>query len=213
VARLDDLTLTTPPWKAVDAIDAMNRSPHLVLYNGHGDTDKIMRLSTGDLNALTNQDLFLAYSVGCNAGQFDNDRFSPDSIGEELVKRPRFGAFAAVFNSRAGWYEARREERYSGEFQTKFFQQLLKKGQTRLGTACQVAKHEMLGHIEASGIMPYRWCYYEIILFGDPHVSLKLPGAASQAETTLRMGDAASPASPPRRAYGGGADGPSRTAE
>ncbi len=35
---------------------------------------------------MTNEDLFLAYSVSCHAGRFDNDPFSPDSIAEELVK-------------------------------------------------------------------------------------------------------------------------------
>jgi len=58
---------------------------------------------------------FLAYSVGCNAGEFDNFTFLPDCIGEELVKSNACGAFAAVLNSRAGWFDPQEEWKYSGE--------------------------------------------------------------------------------------------------
>ena len=133
----------------------------------------MMRLKPGDLGALTNEDLFLAYSVSCHAGRFDNDPFSPDSIAEELVKRPRHGAFAAIFNARVGWFDPRQVWRYSGEYQIKFFEQLLDKGQTNLGKACQLSKHDLLGQIETTGMMPYRWCYFQINLLGDPHLAVK----------------------------------------
>ncbi len=180
VTRLDDRPFKTPQWGASQALEALNRSPHLVLYTGHGASDQIMRLSPKHLGGLTNQDLFLAASVGCDAGRFDNDPFSPDSIGEELVKLPRHGACAGVFNSRWGWYEPRREWRYSGEFQIKLLEQLLRRGAPSLGAACQTARQEMLGHLEAGGLMPYRWCYYEITLFGDPHLPVRLPVVAGQ---------------------------------
>ena len=179
---LDDRPLTVPQWSAPDALRELNRGPHLVLYNGHGDADSVMRLSRRNLDALTNEDLFLFYSVGCNAGQFDNDQFSPDSIGEELVKRHRCGAFAAILNSRLGWFAAEEEWKYSGEFQIKLLDQLTRQGQTGLGRVCQFAKSEMLGQVETSGAMTYRLCYYGITFFGDPHLSFKLPHAKPRRE-------------------------------
>ena len=180
VAWLDDRPLTTPQWTKIQAIDAMNGSPQMVLFNGHGESDVLIgggslvrRVEASDLELLTNQSPFLAYSVGCNVGQYDNDKFSPDCIGEELIKSHSRGAMAAVFNSRVGWYLPQEEEKYSGEFQEQFFAELLGRGRTQLGVANQLGKHAMLGHVEASGLMTYRFCYYEITLLGDPHLSVK----------------------------------------
>lgn len=180
IARLDDAPFTTARWTAADAIAAMNTSPHLALFNGHGETDAMMRLFTDDVDLMTNQWPFLTYSVGCNAGEFDNDKFSPDCIGEELVKRHERGAFAAILNSRLGWYDPTNEWRWSGEFQIHFFRELLTNGNPRLGVANQLSKHDMIGHVETSGLMTYRWCYFEITLFGDPHVAWQTPPALSQ---------------------------------
>lgn len=179
---LDD-RFTVPEWRKQDALNAMNQSPHLVLLNGHGNDNTLIGLEkpfirsieTADIDLLTNQWPFLAYSVGCNVGQFDNDRFSLDSIGEELVKQHSRGAFAAILNSRLGWYDDQDEAKYSGEFQTRFFSHLLSNRQTNFGMANQLGKHDLAGQIETSGIMPYRWCYYEITLFGDPHLSWQTP--------------------------------------
>ena len=172
---LDDRPDITPQWTAADAIAALNRSPHVALYNGHGDVDSMMRLFTADVDAITNQNLFFCYTVGCNAGQFDNDNFSPDSIGEDFIKRHTNGAFAAVLNSRFGWFDPQQEWKYSGEFQLRFFNELLSLGRTNIGMANQLSKHDMVGQVESTGIMPYRWCYYEINLLGDPHTPFRLP--------------------------------------
>jgi hypothetical protein len=171
---LDDRPHTIPQWSNSQAIAALNKSPRFVLYNGHGDSDTMMRLRRADLDGLTNARPFLVYSVGCHAGHFDNDPFSPDSIAEELIKRDRHGAFAAIFNPRLGWFDPHAEWKFSGEFQIKFFESLVGRGKLPLGAANHASKNEMLGHAENTGIMPYRWCCYEITLFGDPHTPVFL---------------------------------------
>jgi hypothetical protein len=172
ITWLDDRPYTTPQWSTADALQALNNSPHLALYNGHGDVDMMMRMSSTEVGQLTNQWPFLVYSVGCNAGEFDNDRYSPDCIGEELVKRSAGGAFAAILNSREGWYDPTNAWKYSGEFQNQFFDHLVNRQQTNLGMANQLAKHDLAGLVETTGsFMTYRWCYYEINLLGDPHLA------------------------------------------
>jgi hypothetical protein len=193
IARLDDAPFTTPQWTKANAITALNASPHLALFNGHGDTDAMMRLYTEDVALLTNQWLFLTYSVGCNAGEFDNDIFSPDCIGEELVKQHSRGAFAAILNSRLGWYDPLNEWRWSGEFQIQFFREMLTNGNTRLGVANQLSKHDMVSQVETSGLMTYRWCYFEITLFGDPHVAWQTPPDFSQLVVSSPHGGASPP--------------------
>lgn len=188
ITRLDDAPMTTPQWTYVDAIDALNQTPHLMLFNGHGDPDSMMRMFTEDLDFLTNPFPFLAYSVGCDAGAFDNDQFGTDSIGEELVKRNSAGAFAAILNSRLGWYDPQEAWKWSGEFQIKFFDHLLNQGQTRLGVANQLGKLDMVGQIETSGLMTYRYCYFEITLFGDPHVAWQALSTKVKLATTSAHG-------------------------
>ena len=188
---LDDRPFTTPQWTKPQLQTALDHSPHLALFNGHGDSETLMSPSLtpsrgirlAEIDALTNTTPFLAYSVGCNVGQFDNDRWSPDAVGEELVKRNRHGAFAAIFNSRLGWYDPIDESKYSGEFQARFFEHLLARGQTNLGVANQFSRHDLVGQIESSGLMPYRWCYYEITLLGDPHVAWQTPTPTATPDT------------------------------
>jgi hypothetical protein len=191
VSWLDDRPSTTPQWTKAEAINALNRSPHFALFNGHGTSDILLgvyaparTIEVIDLDSLTNQRPFLAYSVGCDVGQFDNFYLLPDCIGEELVKRHARAAFAAVFNSRVGFYDPQEEWKYSGEFQLKFFDQMLTRGRTGLGVANQLSKHDMVGHIETASPMAYRYCYYEITLFGDPHTAIQVAPYPLRLEAT-----------------------------
>jgi hypothetical protein len=191
VQWLDDRYFTTPQWNAGDAVAALNLAPNLVVHNGHGESYELMRIQTPDLNSLTNRNLFLINSAGCNVGAFDNDQFSPDCIGEDFVKLKTYGAFSAILNSRLGWYDKDREWQFSGEFQSALFNELLNKGCTNIGMANQLAKQDMLGSVETSGTsMPYRWCYFEITLFGDPHTPIHLTNSFQPVPVTVGIAPA-----------------------
>jgi hypothetical protein len=175
VAWLDDRPQTTPVWGAADALAALNRAPLLVAHAGHTDFYTVMRFSRSNLNLLTNPTPFLLYTTGCHAGEFDNGP-GADCIAEELVKRYARGAFAVLANTREGWYDSEAEERYSGEFQIRFFDRLLSDEKTSIGVAHQLAKQDLLGSVETSGSnMPYRWCTFGITLFGDPYQPVRVP--------------------------------------
>jgi hypothetical protein len=180
VAWLDDRPYATTVWTAADALDALNRSPLLVAHFGHGteygyDTTAL-RLTVSDLDALTNASPFLLYSTACNTGAFDNNFGLGDCIAEELVKRNAHGAFTVLANAREGWYDPRDEQRYSGEFQQRFFDRLLSDERVPVGLAHELAKQDLLGSVETSGSsMPYRWCLFGINLFGDPQAAVRVP--------------------------------------
>ncbi len=178
LAWLDDRPNKHPQWGRAEAITALNRSPHVVLYNGHGTSDILMRMRTPDLERLTNEWPFLACSVGCGAAEFDHGKFWPDSFGETLINGSPRGAFAAVLNARVGWFDPQYPWKYSGEFQMKFLEELLRHGHRNLGLAFQRGKEALLGQVESSGFMTYRWCYYEMTLLGDPHLVFQVPGPA-----------------------------------
>ena len=175
---LDDQPHKLPQWTRTEALAALNRSPRVVLYNGHGNADILMRLHTSDLTQLTNEWPFLACSVGCSAAEFDHGKFWPDSFGEALVNGSRHGAFAAILNARAGWFDPQYPWKYSGEFQAQLFEELLQRGHVNLGLANQHSKEELIGQVESKGAMTYRWCYYGITLLGDPHLPFHPPPAS-----------------------------------
>lgn len=172
---LDDRPGIVPAWTTADAVRTMSTSPLLVAHYGHTDDATLMRMTASDLNSLSNALPFFLYSAGCDAGWFDN--FSPpDCIGEEFVKYNRQGAFAAVLNVRLGWFDVENEWLYSGEYQQRFFNGILTGGRALLGAAHQLAKQDMMGNVETSGLnMPYRWCYFGLVLLGDPCSSIRIP--------------------------------------
>ena len=67
LTRLDAQPRKTMQWGRAEAVAALNRSSHVVLYNGHGTADILMRMRTPDLARLANQWPFLLCSVGCSA--------------------------------------------------------------------------------------------------------------------------------------------------
>jgi hypothetical protein len=175
VRWLDDRPKKVPQWMQREALEALNQSPHVVFYNGHGSEEILMRLHTFELARLTNQWPFLLFSVGCGAAEFDHGKFFPDSFGETLINGSSQGAFAAILNSRVGWFDPQYPWKYSGEFQAKFLDELVRGRSRNLGGACQRAKEDLIGSVEGEGPMTYRWCYYEITLLGDPHLPFQLP--------------------------------------
>ena len=168
---LDDRPYHSGQWTGADCRAALNQSPQLVAHVGHGSETSVARLLTGDVAALANQHLFLINSTACDSGAFDYS----DCIGESFSKLNLQGAFAVIMNTRDGWYTAPYTERYSGEFQGKFFDRLLTQGFTSVGAALQLSKQDMIGKVEKTpGVSsPYRWCYYTITLLGDPHTAVK----------------------------------------
>lgn len=171
---LDDRPGYSEAWNLTDALYALNSSPFLVAHYGHADDSTVMRFGSADVGLLTNAFPFLLYSAGCAAGWFDN-LFWPDCIGEELVIQNNSGAFATIVNSRLGWFDWQSEWMYSGEFQQLFFNGLLTGGRSRVGEAHQLAKQDLIGRVESAGDMPYRWCYFGLILLGDPCSRVQVP--------------------------------------
>jgi len=168
VSWLDDRPNLFGTWYKPESLIALNQSPHLVLHYGHSDEVTTMRINNADIDSISNAIPFLLYTTGCDAGAFDN-LFGQDCIAEELILRNDHAAFATLSNSREGWYDEVNERLYSGEFQEKFFERLLDNSQPSIGVASQMAKQDMIGYVETSGDMPYRWCYLGITLLGDPY--------------------------------------------
>ncbi len=198
VSWLDDRPAITNVWTTADALAALNSAPHLVADFGHANKTLALRMSVGDLAGLTNADPFLVNSGGCYSGWFDYE----DCFAEEMVKGSAAGAFALIMNTRYGWYAPTDEARYTGQFMQKFFDRLLVRDAESIGAAHFLAKQDMIGHVEKSGNMFYRWCYFENTLFGDPHVALQHDALDLQPETGYEAtGYVGGPFIPVEKAY------------
>jgi len=180
---LDDRPQNQMVWGKNEVLARLNRSPQIVAHNGHADETYMMRLGKSDITSLSNATPFLLNSVGCDCGAFDG---LSDCIGEEFVKKETGGAYAVIMNSRLGWYDPADEAVYSGEFQQAFFDLLLDQAVVHIGEALLRSKHQLLGMVEQSGNMPYRWCYLGLNLLGDPHTRVKLPAEAPPTLTLRR---------------------------
>ena len=166
---LDDRPMNSAVWTKAQALAALNQSPHLVEHFGHANAGYALRMYNADVASLTNTSPFLLTSVGCNCGAFD----SSDCLAEEFIKRNTSGAFAVLMNTRYGWFDETDEGLFSSEFMKCFFDELLVQGNRRLGEANQFSREDMIGSVETTGEMVYRWCYFEITLFGDPHTRIQ----------------------------------------
>ena len=179
VGWLDDRPADGAVWSAPEAVaklESPERRPHIVAHYGHASRLANMRIPSAQAGALGNEFPFLAVSAGCDSGAFDNSDF----FARQVLCGGAGGAFAGVYNSRFGWFDNANEGVYSGEYMTKFFKRLLVQDRGAIGDAFISAKNDMLGQVEdigkmggASTNLTYRWLWFDITLFGDPHAALK----------------------------------------
>ena len=202
VEWLDDRPANSNAWTGLDAITALNSSPHIVAHSGHTSALQTMRMSTTELVALTNSSPFIMASIGCNAGDFAY--YGGDSFAEAITTSSSAGATAAIMNTDLGWYgnSVGAENMFSAEFLARFFKHLMVLDERHIGVAHARSREEMIGSVEDRGDTVYRWCYYTATLFGDPHMRLQRDPLALAPETGFAAyGYAGGPFSPASKEY------------
>lgn len=181
VRILRDAPRSAPAWTGSEAVRELNESPAIVVYNGHGESDQAMRLGSQALKQLRNPTPFLFSSIACDIGWFDRDAWAPPSMAEALVTLPMHGAYAAVVNARSGWFDRRYPGRYSAEFQDGLLRRFGANQACRLGQAVAGAREALLPRVERRGFQPYRACYLQWTLLGDPRFTRSMGGVGSVA--------------------------------
>ncbi|MBW2172392.1 MAG: PKD domain-containing protein, partial [Deltaproteobacteria bacterium] len=163
------------PWDETDLIPLLNNGTHLLNHLGHANVGYNMKIYNADVDGLTNDQYFFAYSQGCYSGSFDNRTTSSstytdyDCIAEHLVAKAN-GAFAVVMNSRYGWGMLNSTDGPSQHFDREFFDAYFGEGIVNLGIINQDSKEDCAGYVSAD---PYgRWCCYQTNLLGDPQTPL-----------------------------------------
>jgi len=158
-------------WGKEQLISLLNSNFHIVCHYGHSNYFYNMRLSIDDVEMLTNEKPFFAYSTGCMAGGFDEE----DCIAEYFTVKTPYAAFAGIWNTRYGW-GAGQDEPYdiidygSQRYAREFWDAIFGEGIKEIGRANQDSKEDNIWRINE---LVMRFCFYELTLFGDPMAILK----------------------------------------
>lgn len=163
----DDNYTSTTVW------NSMNAGVNVMNHMGHANETYLMGQSNGSIEQLENTEYGFLYSQGCYPAAFDQ-RTSGDGecIGEHLLTA--FGGlFSFIGNTRYGWYMPGGIDGASEYYDRQYFKGLYDQGLPQLGKALTYSRLQNLNSALQSDVM--RWCYMEVILFGDPSVSIKMP--------------------------------------
>jgi len=178
VSTLYDRDYPGSDWPASEIINIINNNTHLINHLGHAYVGYVMRMYNADVDGLTNNELyFIGYSQGCYDGAFDGRTVFPgwytdyDCICEHLTTEAH-GAVAFIANSRYGWGASGSTDGPSQHYDREFWDAIFSEHIFNIGIANQDSKEDNAGRINNS---PFdRYCYYEINLFGDPELQIKL---------------------------------------
>lgn len=158
---------STTVWNSInDGVNVMN-------HMGHANETSLMGQGSGSIIQLQNTEYGFLYSQGCYPAAFDQ-RTSGDSesVAEQFVKEAG-GLFSFVGNTRYGWYMPGGINGASQFYDRDYFLGLYQTGFSKFGEALSFSRLQNLSNAITNDVM--RWCYMEIILFGDPSVEVKFP--------------------------------------
>jgi len=151
--------------------NAINNGAGVMNHMGHANQTFLIGQSNNTIESLRNTEYGFLYSQGCYPAAFDQ-RTSGDgeSIGEHLVTAD--GAlFAFIGNTRYGWYAPGSVDGASEYYDRQYFSGLFEQNRPQLGKALTYSRLQNVNAAMSNDVM--RWCYYEVVLFGDPSIAVK----------------------------------------
>ena len=154
-------------------LNAISEGAGIMNHMGHSNETLLIGQSNSSVENMTNSEYGFLFSQGCYPAAFDQ-RTSGDgeSIGEHLLTA-NGALFAFVGNTRYGWYMPGSIEGASQFYDRQFFSGMFAQNQPQLGKALTYSRLQNLNAALSSDVM--RWCYYEMVLLGDPSIAVKAP--------------------------------------
>jgi hypothetical protein len=166
-------------WEKQDMMQQINSGVNFINHLGHAGVTYDMKMENPDVLRLTNNQFCFIYSQGCLAGSF---AYYGDCIAEYFTVKTPHGAFAGIWNTDYGWGDPGGTDGCSHRYQREFWDAVFGEHRTTLGKANQDSKEDNLYRINETAM---RWCYYEITVFGDPALRLKMPSNGSVVSDQL----------------------------
>ncbi|MEN6445260.1 MAG: C25 family cysteine peptidase [Candidatus Cloacimonas sp.] len=158
-------------YSSQSVYNAINAGAGIMNHMGHANESTLIGQSNGTVESLTNTEYGFLYSQGCYPAAFDQRTSgNNESIGEHFVTAS--GAlFSFIGNTRYGWYSPGNVNGASEYYDRQFFNGLFEQNYPALGEALTYSRLQNLNNALSSDVM--RWCYYEMVLFGDPSIEVK----------------------------------------
>jgi hypothetical protein len=151
--------------------NAINNGAGIMNHMGHANESTLIGQSNNSVESLQNTEYGFLYSQGCYPAAFDQRTSGvSEAIGEHLVTAG--GAlFSFIGNTRYGWYMPGDVNGASQYYDRQFFKGLFQQNLPQLGKALTYSRLQNLNAALSGDVM--RWCYYEVVLFGDPSIAVK----------------------------------------
>ncbi|HNQ43787.1 MAG TPA: C25 family cysteine peptidase, partial [Candidatus Cloacimonadota bacterium] len=160
-------------YSSVGVWNSINSGANVMNHMGHANETYLLGQGLGTVQSLRNTEYGFLYSQGCYPSAFDQRTSGAnESIGEHLVTA-QGALFAFIGNTRYGWYMPGGIDGASQFYDRQYFIGLYEQGQTQLGKALTYSRLQNLNAALSSDVM--RWCYFEVVLFGDPSIEVKFP--------------------------------------
>jgi PKD repeat protein len=180
-------------WPRDELTMRINNGVSIINLAGHGEWYRFLRMwnpfftskigipitayENSDVNKLSNNEFFFIYAHACNVGEFDKEE--DDCLAEYFTVKTEHGAFAAVMNSRHG-YSFVDTDGPSQRYDRQFFDAIFGENIHELGKANQKSKEDNLYFFRDKNLIEnhqllMRQCYYQLNLFGDPQIAIKIP--------------------------------------
>ncbi|MCD4797288.1 MAG: FG-GAP-like repeat-containing protein [Candidatus Cloacimonetes bacterium] len=151
--------------------EAINNGVSIINHMGHSNESIVFGQNGGQISSYTNTEYGFAYSQGCYPAAFDEATSqTSESVAENLVFS-EFGLFAFVGNTRYGWYSPGSTNGPSQPYDIEFFKAIFSNDIRQLGKALSESRIVLANEAISNAFL--RWVHYELVLFGDPSVSVK----------------------------------------
>jgi len=167
VTKLYDRDWPGGNWPNTELINHINNGVHIINHLGHSNYQYALKMGPEDIDSFTNEKYCFIYSQGCNAGGFDMG----DCMAEDLTVKSEYGAFAVIMNARYGFYWYNSTDGDNQHYMREFWDAVFSENIPSISKANQDSKEDNLYLIDGSMM---RWCYYQLNLFGDPVVALRV---------------------------------------
>ncbi len=157
----------------------INNGVNIISHIGHGRSAYVMDIYESDVDTLLiNDNYCFIYTQACGTANIAG----VSAIGEVLIKYPH-GAFAYIGNTNYGFYSSFYNQGPSQFYNREFFDAVVYEGIEEIGRANTDSKEDILDLVSTVGTM--RQTYFELILLGDPILSLHKNVATLKAEQTF----------------------------
>lgn len=153
--------------------NAINQGAHVMNHMGHANETSLLGQGNNTIEQLENTEYGFLYTQGCYPAAFDQRTSGEGECIGEHMSTADGGVFAFIGNTRYGWYMPGSIDGASQFYDRQYFIGLYETLNTSFGKALSYSRLQNLNAAMSNDVM--RWCYYEVVLFGDPSIEIKYP--------------------------------------